>query len=317
MFGLRDAAIVREVARAGGFRAASEGLRLAPSAVSARIAVIEERLGLVLFDRSRRGAGLTPAGRRFLERATALLDMRDAIAADMAAEAGQGGTLRIGVAETVVHTSLPALLRRLADRAPRLRLELSVDVSENLARALAEEAVDIALLLRQAVPRGAASRPIQAVPLDWYAAPGLAGLAQDAEQTKVTETTEHTHQQGAAKAAIPVPPAFLGEHSVITFARGTPPAREAERLLTRAEGPRATLHYSSALSTMIHLSRSGFAVATLPVALAAEEVAAGRLLRLDPGPEHRLSPLEFELCHRAPSAAPFAAMLSEPLGEGV
>lgn len=298
MFGLRDAEIVREVARAGGFRAAAETLKIAPSAISERIAQLEETLGLVLFDRSRRGARLSPEGRRFLERASLLLDLRDSIASELAAGEGLEGTLRIGVAETIVHSSLPRLLERLRDEAPKMRLELSVDVSEDLQRALVEDAIDIALLLRQWVPRGAPTLPIERVDLGWYAAPGL-----------------------LPRALGPLEPAgFLElltvrELAVITFARRTPPAREVMRLLTVPGAPQPVLHGSSSLATMTHLARAGFGIGTLPDRLVADEVAEGRLVRIEPGPLLRLTPLEFDLCYLAPSAAPFASLLASPATE--
>ncbi|MEO0428178.1 MAG: LysR family transcriptional regulator [Pseudomonadota bacterium] len=295
MFGLRDAEIVREIARAGGFRAAAEVLKVAPSAVSERISHLEETLGLVLFDRSRRGARLAPEGRRFLERANLLLDLRDSIAAELSAGEGMEGTLRIGVAETIVHSALPQLLERLREAAPKIRLELSVDVSEDLQRALTEDAIDIALLLRQWVPGGAPSQPIERVSLGWYAAPGLL-----------------PHRLGPLEPAAFLDVLAARDLAVITFARRTPPAREVLRLLTVPGAPAPVLHGSSSLATMTHLARAGFGIGTLPDRLVADEVAEGRLERIVPGPLLRLTPMEFELCYLAPSAAPFAAILAPP-----
>ncbi|MEL6267532.1 MAG: LysR family transcriptional regulator [Pseudomonadota bacterium] len=287
MFGLRDAEIVREVARAGGFRAAGEVLRLAPSAVSARIAQIEAALGVVLFDRSRRGARLAPQGRRFVEQAGRLLELRDHIVDDLTGGDRLGATLRIGVAETLVHTCLPDLLARLRAEAPRVRMELSVDISENLGRALIDGAVDIALLLDQWIPRSAVPVPIERVELGWFAAPG------------VVETVKGPHGLDT-----------LHRHPVVTFARGTPPAREVERLLSEPGAPAPIIHGSSSLATMSHLVAAGMGVGTLPVTLVAGEVAAARMERLAVVPGLALSPLAFSLCHIAPSVAAFARLLA-------
>ncbi|MEM6945178.1 MAG: LysR family transcriptional regulator, partial [Pseudomonadota bacterium] len=278
-------------------RAAAEALKIAPSAVSARIAQIERTLGLALFERSRRGARLAPEGRRFLERASLLLELRDSIAAELSAGEGPQGTLRIGVAETVVHTRLTSLLRRLRDTAPKMRLELSVDVSENLQRGLVEDTIDIAVLLRQWVPRGAFAEPIEWVELGWYAAPGLL-----------------PRRLGPLSPADFLALAAARDLAVITFARRTPPAREVSRLLAVPGAPQPVIHGSSALATMIHLTQGGFGLGTLPVRLVAAEVAAGRLERVDLGPAMALSPLVFDLCHIAPSVEPYARILAAQEG---
>ena len=61
-----DIALIRtflEVAATGSFVNASERLYVTQSAVSLRIARLEDTLGKPLFTRSKAGAELTPAGR--------------------------------------------------------------------------------------------------------------------------------------------------------------------------------------------------------------------------------------------------------------
>jgi molybdenum-dependent DNA-binding transcriptional regulator ModE len=57
----------REVARHGSLRRAAERLFVAQSAISRRIAALEEELGVQLFERRARGMALTAAGQRLLE----------------------------------------------------------------------------------------------------------------------------------------------------------------------------------------------------------------------------------------------------------
>ncbi len=293
MFGLRDAKIVSEVARARGFRAAAAALGVAPSAVSARIAQVERLLGVRLFDRSRRRARLTPVGRRFLEQVDRLLALRDQIAGDIVSRDGLGGTLRIGVAETIVHTRLPEMLRRLAETMPKLRLELSVDVSEQLSRALIDDAIDIAVLMRQWTPRGARGTLIERVEIDWFAAPSV--LPQP---------------PAPIGEAVALDPADLAKLAVITFLKGTPPEREVARVLADPRLAPTVVHCSSSLATMVHLTCDGFGVGTLPTRLVAAECADGRLRRLDFGPAMRLAELEFDMCYFSPAVEEFAAILT-------
>lgn len=292
MFGLRDAEIVSEVARASGFRAAAQALGIAPSAVSSRVMQVERLLGVRLFDRSRHGARLTLVGRRFLEQADRLLALRDEIARDITASDGLSGSLRIGVSETIVHTRLPDMLRRLAEVAPKVHLELAVDVSEQLGRALVEDTIDIAVLMRQWAPRGSHSVLVERVEIDWFAAPrALPDLA-----TCLTDPV--ALDLGA-----------LSNLAVVTFSKGTLPEREVERILADPRLPQTVIHCSSSLAAMTHLTCDGFGVGTLPKRLVASECADGRLRRLDFGPDAHLSALEFELCYFSSGVAQFAEIL--------
>jgi DNA-binding transcriptional LysR family regulator len=273
MFGIRDAEMVQEVARRGGFRAAAQSLGIAQSAVSARIALLERRLGIQVFDRSRRQVRLTAAGRRFLEEGARLVALRDRIAAELSADAPHLGTLRIGVAETIVHTLLPAMLRALHAAAPEMRLELSVETSPELARRLVEDELDLAVLMRRLAPAEAASTSVGSFALHWYASPALAlpaGLLD---------------------------PAALVRFPIITFSKGTLPHAEVERVFAAPDLPPPLLHGSASLSTILHLVQDGFGIGILPEALAADSVAAGRLRRLEISTDATLSALDFSLCH--------------------
>ena len=56
-----------EVEREGSMRAAARSLHLGQPALSARIAALEEELGVRVFDRNKRGVRLTLAGRALLQ----------------------------------------------------------------------------------------------------------------------------------------------------------------------------------------------------------------------------------------------------------
>ncbi|MCI2283633.1 LysR family transcriptional regulator [Colwellia sp. MSW7] len=64
-----------EVSRTLHFRIASENLFITQSAVSARIKLLEEDLGVLLFDRSQKHLKLTPEGNRLIKHANELLFM--------------------------------------------------------------------------------------------------------------------------------------------------------------------------------------------------------------------------------------------------
>lgn len=271
MFDIRDAEILTEIVRAGGFRAAAERLNLTQSAVSARVARIEARLGLKLFDRAGRGVRLTLQGRAFLDEAERLIAMRNAIVAGLAPGADFAGTLRIGVAETIVHTWLPGMLTRLNAALPGLRLELSVDTSPELARRLESREIDAAVMMSPLVPPRARRWPVFDCPLRWYAAPAQ------------------------PRPAAPLTPADLARRPLITFARGTLPHAELERRLPPDARPAPLIHACASLSTTLHLTRAGFGIGLLPRPMVQEDLARGLLVALPAAPEATLSDLSFDL----------------------
>src|ERR1700737_3171723 len=62
---LRGISVFEAAARAASFNAAAHELNLTPSAVSHQIRLLEEMLGVRLFDRVGRGVTLTPEGAEY------------------------------------------------------------------------------------------------------------------------------------------------------------------------------------------------------------------------------------------------------------
>ncbi len=275
MFGIRDVEILGEVVRAGGFRAAARRLGLAQSAISTRLAALEQRLGIRLFERAGRGVRLTAAGRRFLEQAERLIAARDAILGEFAQAGDLAGSLRIGVAESIVHTWLPGLLTRLRDALPRVRFELAVDTSAELRRKLLADDLDVAVLMRPLAPEAARVTPLGRIETCWVAAPAL------------------------ALPPGPLSPADLAAHPIVTFPKNTPPYREIEQLLSdpaligdpSKTGP--LLHGCASLSTIAHLARDGFGIGLLPRSMIEAELASGALRLLEVVEAARPRPLDF------------------------
>jgi DNA-binding transcriptional LysR family regulator len=274
MFDVRDVEIIQEVFASGGFRAAAQKLNLSQSVVSARIADIESRLGITIFIRERRGARLTPLGRRFLEQARRLTRLRDQIAAGLHPDSGFAGTLRIGVSETIVHTWLPMMLNRIRVALPNAQLELSVDTSPVLARQLLDDDIDIAILMRESLPSGMVVVPIYACKLGWFAA---AGYPVPARSLALVD---------------------LAESPIITFPKDTAPFREVKHLFSDPDLPVPLIHGCASLATILHLVRDGFGVGLLPAQMAANDVKSGLLASLQTTPHARVSDLEFALCYR-------------------
>ena len=273
MFELRDIEILKDIVQAGGFRAAAQKHGISQSAISARIAALAKRLGVVLFDRGRRRVRLTPAGRRFLEEAERLLRARDRIVQDLTHPESLSGTIRIGVSETIVHTILPALLNKLKNDHEKVRFELSVDTSAQLSNALADDRIDVAILLLDSLPRGAAASPLAPVAIGWYCAQAMA-------------LPDH-----------PLTLAELAGHPIVTFPKSTLPYRELETLLSAPDIPRPDLHGCASLSTIVHLVGGGFGIGVLPILLARRDVLGEKLKPIPACEAARLNALQFAVAY--------------------
>ena len=125
---LRHFAALQAVAREGSFRRAAVSLGYTQSAVSQQIATLERIVGERLIDRpgGPRPVSLTEAGQLLLRHADAILARLHAAQADLTAlAAGVGGSLRVGMYQSVGRRVLPALLRDFTASWPQLELRLT------------------------------------------------------------------------------------------------------------------------------------------------------------------------------------------------
>jgi DNA-binding transcriptional LysR family regulator len=121
------------------FGRAADRLGYTQSAVSQQIAALERSVGLKLVERpgGRRPVELTEAGERLARHAENIVSSVQLASAEMASLAdGTTGRLRVGIYQSVGVRLLPAIVRRLAETCPELRLETveSGDDDEQLER---------------------------------------------------------------------------------------------------------------------------------------------------------------------------------------
>jgi DNA-binding transcriptional LysR family regulator len=276
------------VAALGSFRAAAERLNTTQPAVSQRIRQLEEDLGARVFDRTSRVVRLTAKGQELAGYADRILrlgaDMRAALAEGTEKGAARrpalAGVVRLGAAETIVHTWLPGFVGLLSREHPRLTLEIEVDTSPSLRQRLLSQSIDLALML------GPLSDPgVEHVPLP---AENLAVLINPA----------------LLKGATLLSVQDLAARPIVTFARRTQPHQALRALLARPEWPAPVIHACAALTPALRLAAEGVAVAVLPPAVAARELEAGELVVVETDLD--LPRLEFHACwlHRSvPGAA--------------
>ncbi|MFD1796600.1 LysR family transcriptional regulator [Paracoccus aurantiacus] len=271
MFGFRDIEVIRAIVRQGGFRAASDALGIAQSAISRRVRHLEDRMGVAIFERDGRGVRLTAIGRRLLEEAEVLVAQRDRILGELTQNV-VAGVVRLGVAETITHTLLPPMLTDLRALHPRLRFEISVDTSDQLARMLCNDELDVAILMRDQVPRGVDFTPLPSVGLGWYVAPAHFTLPRPARLDDL--------------AALPI----------ISFPKNTLPHRRVLDLLSPGRRQAVAIHGSASLATMLHLVGQGFGIGTIPHDIVSAWPDTG-LRQIEVHREARLQDLDFAICY--------------------
>jgi len=136
----RDLATFEAVARLGGMGRAARELNTVQSNVTQRVRRLEEVLGVTLFERSRAGARLTPAGERLMPYATrvdALLDEAGRAARD---DGAPRGTLTVGSLETTAALRLSPLLAAYVQTHPGVDLVLRTGTTaEMVERVLGRE----------------------------------------------------------------------------------------------------------------------------------------------------------------------------------
>jgi DNA-binding transcriptional LysR family regulator len=255
------------VVKLGSFRGAAQRLNTTQPAISQRIAGLEREMGVRLLNRDHRVASPTPSGRQMMVYAEKLIGLRSEMMAEVGDRSAMRGVLRLGVAETIVHTWLPRLIKSVNMTYPNLSLEIEVDITPNLnARLLAQE-VELAFVLGPPPDAGVRSRVLCDYPVGFFSSPSL-GF-------------------GNGPHAL----AELGKFPIITFPSKTRPYEMVRALFNRPELPPIRLHASASLATVIHMANEGLGIAVIPAAIVENELASGRLQQL--GTEFNIPPLTF------------------------
>jgi DNA-binding transcriptional LysR family regulator len=139
---VEDLLLVIAVADYGSVGMAAAALRVTQASASQRLAVLERRLGVVLFDRGPLGARPTGAGTVLAERARGVLDLLEQ-AGEAARQADSGQPLRVGTIASLASAVFCAFDRVLDDT---VNVVQRTDHGEALVRAVADGVLDAAVV---------------------------------------------------------------------------------------------------------------------------------------------------------------------------
>ncbi len=130
------------VAQAGSIGRAAERLNTVQSNVTQRVRALEDRLGVTLFHRSKRGVTLTTVGARLLPYATRVAELLEEARLVTRDELVPGGEVRIGALETVAAFRLPLILGAYSGLYPEVSVTVDTGSTEHLVERVLRRELD-------------------------------------------------------------------------------------------------------------------------------------------------------------------------------
>ncbi|HWR02953.1 MAG TPA: LysR family transcriptional regulator [Humidesulfovibrio sp.] len=297
---LRDLKTFLAVARLLSFHRAGAEVHAAQSTVSARIAALEDDLGVRLFERLGRTVALTPAGERLRDCAVKMLDLEDEARAWVAGEGEARGSLTVRVPESLCAWRMGAVIGRFRQRFPRVSLSLTSCTMEGLEKDLRQGVTDLAFLMAEGVRGG--DLLVEALGVErlvLVCAPG--------------------HRLAGRKR---IGPMDLRDETLVLSKADCSYRRMFEGLLDEAGVTRAAGVEFASAAALRGSVLGGLGVSILPAVAVADDVAAGRLAVL-PWAEGELETAVLMIRHRdkwlSPPLAAFMVLAREgllPAGAG-
>lgn len=274
------ATFVRIVEEGSLVRAASR-LRRSPPAVTRALASLEDRIGLRLVDRTTRRLAPTEAGRALYDKARVLVADYEAATAG-APGAPVRGLLRITAPVQFGRRHIVPIVARFLDAHDGVEVELLLG-DRNID--LIEEGIDVALRIGPLADSGLSARPVGQVRRLWVASPA------------------YLKRRGTPR----VPGELVRHEAILGTLRGN-----SEWLFAgarRGASPRLTGRLRvDDVETRLRAARDGRGIAQLLSYQVADDLAAGKLVRLlkawerPPLPVHLLTKGR---AHRAPKIDAF------------
>ncbi len=220
---------------------AADKLFLTQSAMSSRIATLEDELGVLLLERRDKQFKLTAAGARFLVYAQKLLELQREVKAEMGSGAPLAVSLRIGAIESVLHSWLIPWFEKLRQDQPGLELELTVETTPILMDHIRRGTLDLVFAVLPASADGVRNRALPPMDMAFVGNPAL-----------------HTKRKYRLDE--------LAEMELLTFQKGSQPHVTLLDLFRQHQLEPKRVHAISSISAMLQLVQGGFGVAMLPKA---------------------------------------------------
>lgn len=250
-------AVFAHVVEARSFTGAARAMKLSKSAVSARLARLEARLGVRLLRRTTRRLSITEAGLALYQRAARVVTAADEAAATAEDVGGEPrGVLRVTAPAAFSALYLAPLLTELLAAHPGLSVDL--DVSDRLVD-IVGEGFDAAVRLTRPQDSTLVARKLAPDRLVAVAAPAY-----------------------LARAGTPRTPGDLPRHNCLRSAH-IPPSGEWGFRGVGAGRPGGGNFIVGDAAMLREAAAAGLGLALLPCSLVARELSAGSLVAVLPG----------------------------------
>jgi DNA-binding transcriptional LysR family regulator len=134
------------IAELGTFNQAAQQLNLSQPALTASIKTLEARLGLRLFERSKKGAEPTVFGQHVIASAPDILSRLNRLEDELGLLAGaERGTLRVAAGPVAIHGVLRQVLPAFCRRYPNIELTVLTSSADQIAQDVAAGRLDLGI----------------------------------------------------------------------------------------------------------------------------------------------------------------------------
>ena len=146
-FTLQQLRIIKAVASEKNFTKAAQILFISQPSLSKQIKTLENRLDLILFDRTTKTIKLTEAGLLVLQYAERILSLcEESCRALNDLKTGERGNLTVGASQTIGTYLMPRILALFAQKYPQINLKVHVDSTRKIAKTIVDCDIDIAVV---------------------------------------------------------------------------------------------------------------------------------------------------------------------------
>ena len=252
---LRQLRYFLEVADLHSFTRAAEVLHVAQSALSRQIKMLEDELGIALFNRVDRGVTLTDAGARLRDRVAALLKDLDAIRHELVgAQNEPHGELAVGMPPSMREVMTVPLMVDYCRAYPAVTLHVQEGISIELSKLVQDGNLDCAVVVNlMALPN------LRAVPF----------LKERLYLIGPRKGRLHPERQVSLQR--------VSEGPLILTTRPNSLRLIVENALAAARLPANIIADSNSTAAMVELAAEGLASTVLPYSAAWKAIAEKRL----------------------------------------
>lgn len=139
------------VARLNSFNKAAVKLNTTQPAVSQRLNSFEQELGVKLLERTSRSLQLTDKGKVVYEYAEKYIQLNQDLLKALSENKAIQATIRLGVAETIVHTWLVDFIEQVQLEFPQVTIDIVINITPVLKQAVQSGELDMAFYSNLAV----------------------------------------------------------------------------------------------------------------------------------------------------------------------